>query len=212
MERRVVERRRAKTEGGERGPLARGEQEEEEGLERSRCHFHSSAFLFPLLRHLFFSLSLSPSTPAVLSTIRYISGHPRHCFRGISSELFARDSFRASTSPAVRPYPPPPSLPFHLSRVPRVSRAHSSFDFTPAEESVPRGAATLSRASFSRPFKRDFSSHESNEGQGEREREICIFLQSSRIYIQTNFHVAHESRQEGNLGPSIVLHVYTYRV
>lgn len=48
---------------------------EEEGLERSRCHFHSSAFLFPLLRHLFFPsfspffiffslpLSLSPLLP-----------------------------------------------------------------------------------------------------------------------------------------------------
>lgn len=111
---------------GER-PLGKGGggEEEEEGLERSRCHFHSSAFLFPLLRHLSLSLSLSPSTPAVLSTIRYISGHPRHCFRGISSELFARDSFRASTSPAVRPYPPP-SLPFHLSGVPRVSRARDA--------------------------------------------------------------------------------------
>lgn len=35
--------------------------------------------------------------PVSLSTIRYISTHPRHCFRGISSELFARDSFRAAT-------------------------------------------------------------------------------------------------------------------
>lgn len=77
--------------------------------------------LFLLFSSSFLSLSLSlssPSTPAVLSTIRYISGHPRHCFRGISSELFARDSFRASTSLAV----PIPllflflSFPFHLCR------------------------------------------------------------------------------------------------
>lgn len=50
-------------------------------------------FLLPLFSTIF----SPPFRPVSLSTIRYISTHPRHCFRGISSELFARDSFREAT-------------------------------------------------------------------------------------------------------------------
>lgn len=61
------------------------------GKKSSReCHFHSSSFFPPSLP------SSPPFRPVSLSTIRYISTHPQHCFRGISSELFARDSFRAA--------------------------------------------------------------------------------------------------------------------
>lgn len=119
---------------GPRGHRERGKGDVEEGLERSRCHFHSSAFLFLFSGTFFF-----PSTPAVLSTIRYISGHPRHCFRGISSELFARDSFRASTS--LHPYPSP-LLFLSLSIRPCECRGYRArttlFDFTNAESRIAR--------------------------------------------------------------------------
>lgn len=48
--------------------------------------------------------SFPPFRPASLSTIRYISAHPRHCFRGNSSELFARDSFRVMTRRLNSPF------------------------------------------------------------------------------------------------------------
>lgn len=67
------------------------EKERQAGLLRARCHFHSSSFFLLSLP------SSPPFRPVSLSTIRYISTHPRHCFRGISSELFARDSFRVAT-------------------------------------------------------------------------------------------------------------------
>lgn len=159
-----VQRGELKTEGERRGPVARG-RDRGGGGGRRRAREKSVSFSFFRLSlssspapffFLFFSLSLrfsrsSPSTPAVLSTIRYISGHPRHCFRGISSELFARDSFRASTSLAV------PILPllclflsFFFPSLPRVSRARDAalllLDLTPAEESresVPRRVFSL---------------------------------------------------------------------
>lgn len=111
---------------------------ERKELERSRCHFHSSAFLFLFSGTFFFF----PSTPAVLSTIRYISGHPRHCFRGISSELFARDSFRVATS--SHPYPSPLSFPFPLISTRALSRDATTQD----SESRPLLFFTLSSFVF----------------------------------------------------------------
>lgn len=69
---------------------------------------------FPFFLLLRLSRSSPPSSPPFrpvsLSTIRYISTHPRHCFRGISSELFARDSFRVATRRLIHlqcPFPSP---------------------------------------------------------------------------------------------------------
>lgn len=133
-DRETMKRVRGRT--GGRDPVATGKGA---GGRRGRAGEKSVSFSFfrlslPLLRHLFF-----PSTPAVLSTIRYISGHPRHCFRGISSELFARDSFRASTS--LHPYPSP-LLFLSLSIRPCECRGYRArttlFDFTNAESRIAR--------------------------------------------------------------------------
>lgn len=88
--------------------------EKERGALESRCHFHSfSFFFFPSLP------SSPPFRPVSLSTIRYISTHPRHCFRGISSELFARDSFHDETA-----YPPP--VPFSIPSRSRCYETNAS--------------------------------------------------------------------------------------
>lgn len=181
--RRVVEvgtrgTRRAKTEGGEAPWQGRGR-----GGGGRRAREKSVSFSF-------FRLSLS-SSPAPFSLS--LSLLPRRLYSqqlGISQAtldiVFAASRVSFSLEILSAPRRAPPSVPILLllslsiSRECRGCRARetrSSFEFTPAEESresVPRGAATLSRASFSRPFKRFlFSSHDESNARRRSGRDHC---------------------------------------